>query len=841
MSAQNRNEVEKMADFVANINKFNYLYPQEKVYLHFDNTGYFLGETIWFKAYITVAEDNRLSELSKVLYVELLTPEGKIVETQKLKIDSGQARGGVLLKNRYFPGYYQVRAYTRCMLNFGENVIFSRVFPVYAQAGQAGNGIYKGDVFKEINIKPYNMRKQVKSNDLNLAFFPEGGNLITGITSTVAFKATDKEGKDINVTGRIYNSSDELITTFSSLYQGMGSFVLQPDGNKLIAKINCDGKDYKFNLPESKQEGYVMRIDNLHPETLTMLVEKTPNLPAQTLGITFTCREKVYVFQTFEMDSTNQYTFRLSKKDLPQGVFQITLFTPQGEVMAQRQAFVNNNIQFLPVKATQIHSSFKPFSPIAIDFEIKDENNKPVETIFSLSIRDDSTIIKTNYTDNILYNQLLSSDLKGYIENPAYYFETDDNQHRMALDLLMLVQGWTRYSWKQSTGVEPFHVKQWIEKGLMIEGSVLSYQKMSPQEDIEVTLWTSQQGSSQKGKCITDKEGKFNLEFADFTGTCGLSLSADRKDKNGKYSLIDSRFTIDRNFSPPPLPLDYYETHPVDSVKNEKIKVSTPEKLAEVKVQTDTLGFQELSIDKSQEKGIKSIILPELVVIEKKPARQALLDNPNLIVHDVKREIDNFLDKGEIESRNVFEYLENVDPYFTYSYMDPQSYKHREFAVYDGTPGMAIYSFYDKKPVFFCIHSLSPLNQGSQPLNVADLHMDEIEYIAIESYKSIGNIVHIDIILNESGRARYLPKGLRNTYFEGFAQPVEFYSPDYSSATLPEPDVRRTLYWNPDVKTDSLGQVSVHFYNNATCKKISISAEGLTNGSVPVIYKGNEN
>ena len=99
----------KLNSFVRNINTFNNLYPQEKVYLHFDNTGYYLGETIWFKAYLATAENNRLSGLSKVLYVELLTPEGDIVETKKLKIEDGQAHGEFALKDIPYAGFFEVR------------------------------------------------------------------------------------------------------------------------------------------------------------------------------------------------------------------------------------------------------------------------------------------------------------------------------------------------------------------------------------------------------------------------------------------------------------------------------------------------------------------------------------------------------------------------------------------------------------------------------------------------------------------------------------------------------------------------------------------------------------
>jgi hypothetical protein len=124
--AQTDTTTAKFTNFVKNIKAFNKEYPQEKVYLHFDNTGYYLGETIWFKAYVVTAEEHLPTTLSRVLYVELLNPEGDVVITKKLKVENGQCHGDFQLKDSLFAGYYEVRAYTRYMLNFGNSEYWSR-------------------------------------------------------------------------------------------------------------------------------------------------------------------------------------------------------------------------------------------------------------------------------------------------------------------------------------------------------------------------------------------------------------------------------------------------------------------------------------------------------------------------------------------------------------------------------------------------------------------------------------------------------------------------------------------------------------------------------------------
>ena len=140
--------------------RFAAAYPEERVYLHFDNTSYFKGERIWYKAYVVRGSDLCATPLSRILYVELLNPMGYPVETQKLFIRNGQADGAFVLSDTINAGFYEVRAYTAWMLNFttgdrhgwerlagkdarrkygerfqryleGNAGVFSRVFPVY--------------------------------------------------------------------------------------------------------------------------------------------------------------------------------------------------------------------------------------------------------------------------------------------------------------------------------------------------------------------------------------------------------------------------------------------------------------------------------------------------------------------------------------------------------------------------------------------------------------------------------------------------------------------------------------------------------------------------------------
>jgi hypothetical protein len=218
---------------------------------------------------VVAAENNKLSSLSKVLYVELLTPEGYIVETKKLKIDSGQAHGEFSLKDIQYAGFYEVRAYTKSMLNFSEDVIFSRVFPIY-------NKPVKEGVFTQMKMserprekRVYDLReKPGKQDKIDLTFYPEGGNMVLGLSNRISFKAVDKHGKSLDVTGAVFNSKGEEVTSFSSIYQGMGSFFISPDEEKYTAKVTDGGKTTTFDLPTGIKGGYTLYAGNYQSEEL---------------------------------------------------------------------------------------------------------------------------------------------------------------------------------------------------------------------------------------------------------------------------------------------------------------------------------------------------------------------------------------------------------------------------------------------------------------------------------------------------------------------------------------------------------------------------------------------
>src|SRR5574344_2012415 len=204
----NTSAVESLMRYAGNIHQFSSIFPQEKVYVQFDNTCYYSGETLWFKAYVVNASNLHRAP-SRVLYVELISPSGVLLKHEKLKIVAGQADGSFPLVDAstedarekrgvmgYPSGFYEIRAYTYNMLNFSEEAIFSRVIPVYDKPKDQKAmftsipviGRQEKTYVEQYRPKPY------KPNNLNVSFFPEGGQALIGVPCKVAFKVTDDTG-----------------------------------------------------------------------------------------------------------------------------------------------------------------------------------------------------------------------------------------------------------------------------------------------------------------------------------------------------------------------------------------------------------------------------------------------------------------------------------------------------------------------------------------------------------------------------------------------------------------------------------------------------------------------
>ena len=457
--------------FAGNIHQFNSIFPQEKVYLQFDNTSYYTGETIWFKAFVVNASTLRKAQ-SQVLYVDLISPTGVLLKQQKLKIVAGQADGSFVLNDasteqarekrgvlEYPSGFYEVRAYTNYMLNFSEETLFSRVFAVYEKPQINGNYYAEAPVVKnrlsdgsEVRPKTESLRK------INCNFYPEGGHIIIGKQCRVAFKVTDGTGFGIDADGRL-NGTD---IKFSTIHDGMGWFTFTPQEKRNQVELTIDGKSHTFSLPAAEQEGCAMMVMADDTDSIILKIDCTPKLVGTTLGLGLTCRGELMGFDTFQTGS-DPVEKVMSMQGVPEGVCRVYLFDNDGKIYASRSVYHHSSVKATPsIDVYTDKDKYGPFEKVSLQFSLKDGNGNPFRDRFCLSVRDvrgQGNIL----ADDLRTSMLLSSDLKGFIENPSWYFDSDDPQRDTALDLLMLVQGWERYDWQTMTGQKEFREKHRVE------------------------------------------------------------------------------------------------------------------------------------------------------------------------------------------------------------------------------------------------------------------------------------------------------------------------------------------------------------------------------------------
>lgn len=251
------------------VEQFGKALPQEKVALHLDNTSYYQGDDIWFQCYVVASGLNRPTEWSKTLYVELLNPGGEIVSKQILPVRNGRFHGHFALTQLpFYSGFYEVRAYTKYMLNFDEASVFSRIIPVFDKPEVPGNYVEK-EISPRVGKYPQERKRPRKEKKLNLRFYPEGGYLVKDVPVRVAFEATDAYGNPVDVSGRVVDKEGRECLTFATGHEGKGCFTYTAGEEEGRAEVIWNEKRYRFDLPEAREQGFACSVDNLSsPDSL---------------------------------------------------------------------------------------------------------------------------------------------------------------------------------------------------------------------------------------------------------------------------------------------------------------------------------------------------------------------------------------------------------------------------------------------------------------------------------------------------------------------------------------------------------------------------------------------
>ena len=804
---------------------------QEKVYLHFDNGFYFIGDTIWYKAYVVSSDSFRVGP-SRVLYVDLLDAQGYVQDRQKLVIDlDGQASGRICLRPDFFSGYYEIRAYTRWMQSFCEGYpfdghpdnFFSRVLPVYDRPDSAE--LYGSRIMKQ-KVTAGNYRIIYDDPPVNVGFFPEGGNLIDGVPCLVAYEAENERGRHINVDGELLCDGVPTGIKVLHTYGGRGSFRFTPSsGSRYSVRFRSGGEDYVFDLPTVFDSGCsisVSQTDDSVSASVSMVFDSIPEAWA-----VFSCRGRV--ISSVELDSSSTGNLISIPSDiLPTGVNMLSIVTSDGMTLSERMFFVHSDdVRRADVEVSE--SSASPLAPCSVSVCLTDSGVPLRSARFSISVTDGGQTDESFYSGgNVLTELLLQSDLRGFIENPGYYFRNRAPKTLKALDELILVHGWRRYdiSSRPDTNVQP-------ETTMQVSGRVYHIRKdykdfMDSPAEVYASIRLDEPGHDgflrYEGSMETDSLDCFCFTYTPFYGKGLLSLRAttvksERKKKKRKPSLRlhDSNLFIRYyDFSPKHLrEYSWYEMNKPDFIP---LKGITNEDLAEGIYASDVLP--EIDVTERKIKYYNRMMDKPVVSIDFNDVVNAVYDN-DLYVRYEKFSSHTIDFNRYVSYVRRFVGADNTD----YSNMDiclnGETLSDKAFSPDEGIPGLVV-----RLNNCASINRIDIITDYSRRPTIWKMDF-------ITSRRSVG--AYMNVVRFPEGKQRHVIVG-REIKLRGFNKPVEYYNPDYSKKQPEAPDYRKTLYWNADVVTDDEGKAEVSFFNNSICKDFKVSIEGVTPDGMFISY-----
>jgi len=500
----------------------------EKAYLHFDRPYpyYVAGDIVYFKAYVTMGERHQPSTMSNVLHVDLIDKNDMLLKSISLQLTNGTGWGDFALADTLPKGSYRIRAYTEWMRNDKRPYFFDQYISV-----SSINSVDRITENTTQGLKP------------NLQFFPEGGNMVTDIPSRVAFKAIGANGLGISVKGVVVDNEHKEVAKINSAHLGMGAFDFIPEeGRTYKAMLTFgDGSQSSIDLPAAEAKGITLKVSTRDPSKLSIEIRASRDYYKANTN-------KQLNLLVYYSGALKRYTPKLDGEVLgldlpvnifPTGVVQVTLLSETGEPLNERLAFVQNpDLLNLSIAANK--PTFAKRENVQLSLNAKNKDGNPVNGSFSISVVDESKILVDENTENtILSYLLLSTELKGYVEKPNYYFANSTKDTRADLDVLMLTQGYRRFVWKELLNNNSAATANAYnpEKEINISGT-LKTKAGEPIADCQITLLAKAGGSILTQ--VTDAQGRFRFQNVLFeTGTEFIVRAQSSAGKKGVLKLDD--------------------------------------------------------------------------------------------------------------------------------------------------------------------------------------------------------------------------------------------------------------------------------------------------------------
>jgi hypothetical protein len=735
----------------------------EKIFVHTDKSIYLAGELVWFKLYYTDGYQNNPLNFSKISYVEIFSAAQQPVLQAKIMLNSGTGSGSFLIPPSLNSGNYLLRAYTNWMKNFPAEQYFEKQLTIINSQ-------------KRPDWRP----ETAAAYDFQL--FPEGGNLVAGLSSNVGFRVTAR-GRGLHCTGAVVNQRNDTVAVFTSSRLGIGRFTFMPQpGDKYTASVSLNDTTIARDLPTIYNDGYVMNLAASENNQLKIIVHSR-NKSSRSPVYLLVHRKQSVTIALMQILESEKAVFLVEKKDLPDGISNFLLLDAAGQPLCERLYFKRPQKKLL-FEVIPDRQQYSTQEKVMIQLNSYGDSSRPLIADLSVSVFLVDSLQRFEEGD-IFSHLWLSSELKGGIESPAEYFVNDGAEAEQAIDNLMLTHGWRRFDWNATvTNSQPSFRFLPEYEGHIVNGKLVNKRTGVPKSDVAAFL--SIPGERfQYSNSTSGKEGDVRFIVRDFFGTEDLIVQTNLKMDTGYRIDISSPFSEEKP-SRTLLPFDLSET-----LRNDLV-------IRSIGVQAQNRYLS----DSMQQFYIPKI--SDTTSFFGKPDKEYMLDDYTRFVtmEEVMREFVTEVRLKKRQQSFQFEVLNH--PYNTFFENDP-------LVLLDGVP---VFDF-DK------IVSFDPLKIKKIDIVSQRYYHGRMVNYGIVSYKTYeGDLAGFQLD----------PASLVVEY-EGLQLKRRFYSPLYENTDGDRyrlPDFRNVLYWSPDIITDEKGKAQFSFYTSELPGTYAVVLCGVT-------------
>lgn len=744
--------------------------PRVSIFLHLNKTTYVKGEELWFKGYLYNRLKSTPFKEPLNLYLGIYDSNGNQIKKELFISKDGISQGQIKIDSTFSGGLFYVKAVTSWIRNFKEDDSYVQQFQVVEQ--------------KE------NVEGNRKNNDseLDVQFLPEGGHVISEVQGTIGVKVLNEKGYGVNgLKGTIKDSSGDSITSFTTNRFGLAKFDFLPKKNEHYTAYVQNSSKERFLLPEIEDKGvgmYIKRISSnrvlilfgTNPETSRQMGNKTYSLLLHRDGL-------IKHLEVKFSDDESYVSYILDLKELQSGMNICTLIDNKGNPVAERLFFNSNGF-----KTGDLRTSVKTIKSDTVELDLL--SNKKFDSLqfLSVSILPNGTRSYQN-KKNILSTFLLSPYVRGFIEHPSYYFTDISPKKERDLDLLLMIQGWSRFDWENIYGTPP-KKKYDYRTGVDLFGK-LNF-KLAKNQNL--MLYPNKYA---KPRILKIKPGSDNFKLSNYYLEKGSDLKMTLLSSNGRLSRPNLYIRIESGIN----------TDKIYNLRRENYRIEKHRAVGNYSfgnyiLPDNTILLEEVTVtEENKEKRITSPLITERRLTK--------------VTKEIEGNYPQLLDLIRSNGFNIWE-----KPNTGYDRIRITSKRPSALSLVPPSPRLYV----DDIPYsdFNILQDFSTKRLESFLIDRSGNGEPGAAGGVIRVYTRKGSRLDGEGLTDDNDRNNFFSYTIQN----GFTPVKEFYVPNYSSVTNDAFLNFGTIHWEPNIVMDHKGKASFKF-NNAGWSKFTIFIEGM--------------